>query len=164
MNEFDRLVKKLPPSQLDGWATALLIVLEGKNARRGAADTLAGAVMELGATPDDAGEDRPRAASEIAAMTAAERIAAAIETLAGGKERNTEESPSPGAAAGARGAESADAASAAAISGQNEKAAAPPSAHRRYENAVGSRGLEMSRVSDYFRRDSRRYDTGYERY
>jgi hypothetical protein len=36
--------------------------------------------------------------------------------------------------------------------------------HRRYENAVGRRELEMSRVSDYFSRDSRRYDTGFEKY
>lgn len=35
---------------------------------------------------------------------------------------------------------------------------------RRYENAVGARGTEMGRVSDYFRRDSRRYDAGYARY
>ena len=35
---------------------------------------------------------------------------------------------------------------------------------RRYENAVGARGMEMSRVSDYFRRDSRRYDAGFTRY
>ena len=35
---------------------------------------------------------------------------------------------------------------------------------RRYENAVGARGSEMSRVSDYFRRDSRRYDAGFTRY
>lgn len=35
---------------------------------------------------------------------------------------------------------------------------------RRYENAVGARGMEMSRVSDYFRRDSRRYDAGFNRY
>lgn len=35
---------------------------------------------------------------------------------------------------------------------------------RRYDNAVGARGMEMSRVSDYFRRDSRRYDSGFTRY
>lgn len=35
---------------------------------------------------------------------------------------------------------------------------------RRYDNAVGARGMEMSRVSDYFKRDSRRYDTGYTRF
>lgn len=32
---------------------------------------------------------------------------------------------------------------------------------RRYDGAVGARGMEMSRVSDFFRRDSRRYDTGF---
>lgn len=35
---------------------------------------------------------------------------------------------------------------------------------RRYDNATGARGMEMSRVSDYFRRDSRRYDAGYTRF
>ncbi len=35
---------------------------------------------------------------------------------------------------------------------------------RRYDSAVGARGMEMSRVSDFFRRDSRRYDAGYKRY
>ena len=35
---------------------------------------------------------------------------------------------------------------------------------RRYEDAAGARGMEMSRVSDFFRRDSRRYDAGYRRY
>lgn len=31
---------------------------------------------------------------------------------------------------------------------------------RRYDGAVGARGMEMSRVSEFFRRDSRRYDAG----
>ena len=35
---------------------------------------------------------------------------------------------------------------------------------RQYEGAVGARGTEMRRISDYFRRDSRRYDTGFTRY
>lgn len=43
-------------------------------------------------------------------------------------------------------------------------AAAFQGPERRYENAVGARGSEMSRVSDYFRRDSRRYDAGFTRY
>lgn len=43
-------------------------------------------------------------------------------------------------------------------------AAAFQGPERRYENAVGARGMEMSRVSDYFRRDSRRYDAGFTRF
>lgn len=35
---------------------------------------------------------------------------------------------------------------------------------RQYEGAVGARGTEMRRISDYFRRDSRRYDTGFTTY
>lgn len=35
---------------------------------------------------------------------------------------------------------------------------------RQYEGAVGARGMEMRRISDYFRRDSRRYDTGFTTY
>lgn len=35
---------------------------------------------------------------------------------------------------------------------------------RQYEGAVGARGMEMRRISEYFRRDSRRYDTGFTRY
>lgn len=35
---------------------------------------------------------------------------------------------------------------------------------RRYENEVGARSAEMNRVSDFFKRDSRRYDAGFKRY
>ena len=35
---------------------------------------------------------------------------------------------------------------------------------RQYEGAVGARGTEMRRISDYFRRVSRRYDTGFTMY
>ena len=35
---------------------------------------------------------------------------------------------------------------------------------RHYEGAVGARGTEMRRISEFFRRDSRRYDTGFTRY
>lgn len=35
---------------------------------------------------------------------------------------------------------------------------------RRYENEVGARSAEMNRVSDFFKRDSRRYDAGFRRY
>lgn len=35
---------------------------------------------------------------------------------------------------------------------------------RQYEGAVGARGMEMRRISDYFRRDSRRYDSGFTTY
>ena len=35
---------------------------------------------------------------------------------------------------------------------------------RHYEGAIGARGTEMSRISEFFRRDSRRYDTGFTRY
>ena len=35
---------------------------------------------------------------------------------------------------------------------------------RHYEGAVGARGTEMRRISEYFRRDSRRYDAGFTRY
>ena len=34
----------------------------------------------------------------------------------------------------------------------------------RYENAQGARGMEMDRVSEFFRRDSRRYDAGFRLY
>lgn len=43
-------------------------------------------------------------------------------------------------------------------------AAAFSGPERRYENSAGARGMEMSRVSDFFRRDSRRYDAGYTRF
>jgi hypothetical protein len=48
--------------------------------------------------------------------------------------------------------------------GDNGVSAAFRGPERRYDNAVGSRGMEMSRVSDFFRRDSRRYDAGFEKY
>lgn len=40
--------------------------------------------------------------------------------------------------------------------------AAPPG--KAYENAVGTRGTEMGRISEFFRRDSRRYDAPLEKY
>ncbi len=48
------------------------------------------------------------------------------------------------------------------VSGGSGAAFAGP--ERRYDDAAGARGMEMSRVSDYFRRDSRRYDAGYTRF
>lgn len=50
------------------------------------------------------------------------------------------------------------------LSGTEADAAAFSGPERRYDNAVGARDMEMSRVSDYFRRDSRRYDAGFTRY
>ena len=47
---------------------------------------------------------------------------------------------------------------------KEERRAAFAGPERRYENAVGGRGMEMSRVSEFFRRDSRRYDAGFPRY
>ena len=53
-------------------------------------------------------------------------------------------------------------------SGENENSGVYTAAfrgpERHYEGAVGARGTEMRRISEFFRRDSRRYDTGFTRY
>lgn len=57
----------------------------------------------------------------------------------------------------ARGPEPAVRGSADGAGGGQESTAAFQGPERRYENAVGARGMEMSRVSEFFKRDSRRY-------
>lgn len=71
----------------------------------------------------------------------------------------------PAAPKSESGGENAAPGSAAAAARDEEtRGAAAERSLRRDERAVGARGLEMSRVSDYFRRDSRRYDSGFEKY
>ena len=168
MDAFDRLVSGLSRAELDECALDLLDILGGAAPEKGAADALWEEVAHSAASPGDRAAETD-ADNQGAKLTADIKAAAKkiSEMLFGGgtpygPRETAGESPAraqaaPGAAADAAGrAAAADYTSAAAGLARN--------AHARYENAVGIRGLEMSRVSDYFRRDSRRYDSGFERY
>lgn len=152
MDDFDLLVDGLTPAQLDESAAALLRVLEGTPPRESPGDALARAILRAVPPAPSDGEsaaEKSVSAAQAAARTLLSRVfpgnaPAAQKSESGG------ENAAPGSAA-------------AAARGEETRAAAERSL-RRDERAVGARGLEMSRVSDYFRRDSRRYDSGFEKY
>lgn len=153
MDDFDLLVDGLTPAQLDESAAALLRVLEGTPPRESPGDALARAILRAVPPAPADGEsaaERSVLAAQAAARTLLTRIfpgnaPAAPQSESGG------ENAAPGSAA-------------AAARGEETRAAPAERSLRRDERAVGARGLEMSRVSDYFRRDSRRYDSGFEKY
>lgn len=171
-DKFDALVKNLSKSELDECAASILALFAGDTAgkkRQGA-------------------RQAPLTARAAAAMAAADEEPAA-ETAGSGETVSPEAEDGPGklaeelaarAKTAKRQAEAQDAAperemrgtgaleSGTSVNGRvletltESYVAGQP--HRRYENAVGRRRLEMSRVSDYFSRDSRRYDAGFEKY
>lgn len=168
MDEFDRLVQSLSPAELSACAEELLRLLDGTPAPKGASDALAGdeacAAAQNGTSSAETPEQR-----KFAAMTAAERRAALLFPGNG-------ETESPPAAV--VGTETGDArekpgetifpAAFLAKTGQTvggvENTRPAVSLRRGHADAEGMRSLEMRRVSDWFRRDSRRYDSGFERY
>lgn len=152
MDDFDLLVDGLTPAQLGESAAALLRILEGTPPRESPGDALARAILRA-VPPAPADGESAAEKSVLAAQAAARTLLTRIfpgNAPAAPKSESGGENAAPGSAA-------------AAARGEETRAAAERSL-RRDERAVGARGLEMSRVSDYFRRDSRRYDSGFEKY
>lgn len=152
MDDFDLLVDGLTPAQLGESAAALLRILEGTPPRESPGDALARAILRAVPPAPADGEsaaEKSVLAAQAAARTLLTRIFPGNAPAAPKSESGGENAASGSAAAAARG---------------EETRAAAERSLRRDERAVGARGLEMSRVSDYFRRDSRRYDSGFEKY
>lgn len=152
MDDFDLLVGGLTPAQLGESAAALLRILEGTPPRESPGDALARAILRAVPPAPADGEsaaEKSVLAAQAAARTLLSRVFPGNAPAAPKSESGGENAASGPAAAAARG---------------EETRAAAERSLRRDERAVGARGLEMSRVSDYFRRDSRRYDSGFEKY
>ncbi len=153
MDDFDLLVDGLTPAQLDESAAALLRVLEGTPPRESPGDALARAILRA-VPPAPADGESAAEKSVLAAQAAARTLLSRVfpgNAPAAPKSESGGENAAPGSAA-------------AAARDEETRASAAERSLRRDERAVGARGLEMSRVSDYFRRDSRRYDSGFEKY
>jgi hypothetical protein len=155
MDDFDNLVKSLSGEELEACAGELLALLEGRKKTAGAADELAYELADSTARAENtAGAENTPGDEQDG--TVIQRAARLIAGFIAGTERNG----NGGDAAPAQ----TDANLKKAAENTADTSAARPAEAERYENAVGLRGLEMGRVSDYFRRDSRRYDTGFQRY
>lgn len=163
----DKELGELSAAEMDRYAAAFLRALDAGSARVGAADALALAfAKKLGG--DGGNEESPgkeKRAGEEGLLSAAGKAAALLVKMqqlsSGDYDMSAGESR--------RGNDGYDGEG---ESGEKARKSVLPAAesfiegdpHRRYENAVGRRRLEMDRVSDYFRRDSRRYDSGFDKY
>ena len=168
MDGFDRLVRSLSPAELSDCAEGLLRLLGSVSAPKVAADAPAEAVVGTAAQSSGPAADTPEQ-RKSAAMTAAEKLAALL--FPGNGETESSFAAVSGTEAGDARIKSGEAVLETALPAEAEKTGGSTEVlrpadrlYRRYEYAEGTRSFEMSRVSDWFRRDSRRYDSGFERY
>lgn len=164
---FETVLAELTPEQADACARVLLRELEGQKKPGAAAlpvgDDRGGALHSLAEAAAQVRAQLERAEQAAARIAAGGSQAGAVGTSDAA--RNGE----PGQAGGTARRQEAVSAAAAAYRTRQELAELstelrPVSETRRYEGEPGRRDLDMGRMSDYFRRDSRRYDAGFVRY
>ena len=170
-NGFDKLVRSMTKAEINTAASALLFTLTGESGvsretSYEAAEEMKKApekrtkpqniLPEESTAPEDNADDPAGASGEKSGEDGTEENAA---------QQKPGQSEIPAAVKSASDKAASDSGNTrTALLDDAAESYAAGEPHRRYENSVGRRELEMNRVSRYFSRDGRRYDTGFERY